>query len=244
MVRAVLTAFLLLLPAMASGQGEKSQLSQVEALAGQAQVHYKAGRFDKAVALYLEAWRLAPAAAVLYNIAHIYDRKLGERSLAIDFYRRYISATDADPEAVQRATKRVQELKVEEEKARIAMPPPDSGGGANRPRARARRSGTSGREMGGWVAVGAGGLLVVTGSVFGILASDKADRFADTDEVDRQSLRESGQTQALIADVMLGVGVAAAATGVVLLMLPDSDASALRVAPIEGGAMLGFGGAL
>jgi tetratricopeptide (TPR) repeat protein len=59
-----------------------------EKKAAQAFEAYQAKRFAEAVGLYLEAHRAAPNADVLYNVARIYDAKLGDRPLAISFYRR------------------------------------------------------------------------------------------------------------------------------------------------------------
>jgi len=230
-----LTLLLCPVPAPAQSPPPTGNLSQVEQLARAARDHYAAERFGQAVAVYLEAYRLAPAAAVLYNIALIYDRKLDEPQLAIDFYRRYIGSPDADPQAVQRATQRVQVLKAEQKKAEVPLPgppPPEV--------AETSDAGTSTQALTGWIAVGVGGALIGAGVTFGVLANDKADRFHDITEADRSGLRDEGQTQALTADILFGVGAAAGITGVVLLLLDAGEAQALRVAPTPGGALVGL----
>src|SRR5262245_43517057 len=75
-----------------------------EELAAQAFEHYKKGEFPQALSLYQRAYQLAPTTAILYNMASIYDHKLHERDLASEYYRRYLRASDADPELTRKAT--------------------------------------------------------------------------------------------------------------------------------------------
>lgn len=63
-----------------------------------------------AVALYLDAYDAAPSASILYNIARVYDTKLGNHPQAINFYRRYIAAPGTRVELVQIANQRLREL--------------------------------------------------------------------------------------------------------------------------------------
>ena len=121
-LKAALSSCLLVSPVYAQSAG--ASIQTVEALAAQASAAYKAGDYERAVSLYLEAYKSQRAAAVLYNIAIIYDRKLSEPQLASAFYRRYIGAPDADPAAVLRATKRLGELKAAENKVIEKQPEP------------------------------------------------------------------------------------------------------------------------
>jgi tetratricopeptide (TPR) repeat protein len=84
------------LAAPSDGAEADGAVALAEQKAAQAFDAYLRKRFAEAVALYIEAYAAAPNADVLYNIARIYDTKLGDRPLAINFYRRYI----ADPGAV------------------------------------------------------------------------------------------------------------------------------------------------
>jgi tetratricopeptide (TPR) repeat protein len=72
---------------------------------------YQAKRFAEAVALYLEAYEASPNADILYNIARIYDTKLGDRPLALNFYRRYITDPGAVADRVQLANERLVSLR-------------------------------------------------------------------------------------------------------------------------------------
>lgn len=216
---------------------------QVEVLAQQARLRYQEGRFSEAVGLYLEAYRLTPASALLYNIALIYDRKLDEPELAIQFYRRYIAAPDADPQVAQRATTRIQQLK--------AAPPPSASGQVGvLPGEDAKQRGQGGaqiqdeipprrdegRALAGWITAGAGVALVAGGVAFGLSAAQSEDDFADATSLARkQRLRDDGEQQALIADVLTVGGLAAVGVGVWLLLTADATP------PEAGGVTVGAG---
>ncbi len=250
----VLLSVALALPALLragpASAAEGDRVSEVEALAAQAKQYYLAGDYGGAVAAYLRAYRTAPAAGLLYNVAIIYDKKLGERDLAVDFYRRYIAAPDADPSVVERATLRVQELKAEKaavEAATLAPPPPPPVEAPPQQVTQPVRTGDPGRgqRLAGWVTLGAGVAAAGVGVVFGVQAQSSQDDFeAGTTLTEKHDARDQGEQQALIADVLYGVGAAAAITGLVLVLTaPDGEAvSGLRVAPTPDGAALGWGG--
>ncbi|MCA9538437.1 MAG: hypothetical protein KC620_06085 [Myxococcales bacterium] len=252
MRRGVARAAVLSLLLAGTGQAQTGEtVAQVEELAREARTLYEAGDFGRAVSVYLEAYKLQPTAAVLYNVAVIYDRKLNETDLAADFYRRYIRSPDADPEAVLRATKRLQELKADQEARRAADMATlgNNNDGAdpmpNRVDTGIRPTGTSGQVVAGWSLIGLGAAGLATGGVFGYLARDAANEFEGTIVLeDKKDLRDTAKSRALIADIAFGVGAAAAVTGVVLLLLDDggAEASALRFGPTPGGAQVGLGG--
>lgn len=230
-------------------------VEKVEALAREARTLYDANEFGQAVAVYLEAYKLQPNAAVLYNVAVIYDKKLAEVDLAIDFYRRYIGSPDADPAAVQRATARVQELKAEQAARREAdlarlptrteQPPTEDV--ALQPVAVERP--LSGQTVWGYVVLGTGAALAAGGAVMGVLAGDAADDFAaSTDLDDKLEHRDTAENRALIADVLIGVGAAAVVTGLLMVILDDGepgvDGTAIGVGPTAGGLGIWWGGSL
>jgi tetratricopeptide (TPR) repeat protein len=215
----------------------------VEALARRASDLYRAEQYTEAVQVYLQAWQAAPAAALLYNVAHIYDRKLAERELAIDFYRRYITSPDADPAAVARATERIQTLKQQQAEAAAAAaakpppvvtaPPPDP---APAVVAQPAESPPSRRRTVGWILAGGGVALLAGGGALGYVARTDADAYADSTDLDeKRDYRDGGRSKALAADVMMGVGLAAGAAGAFLLLTGGDDA-----APVAVGAGPGF----
>jgi tetratricopeptide (TPR) repeat protein len=72
---------------------------------------YQSKRFSEAVALYIEAYDASPNADILYNVARIYDTKLADRPLAINFYRRYIGDPGAVADRIQLANERLVALR-------------------------------------------------------------------------------------------------------------------------------------
>jgi tetratricopeptide (TPR) repeat protein len=94
-----------------------------EQLANEAYEQHAAGKYAEAIATYLKVFEISKAGVVLFNVARIYDHKLHERTLAMEYYRRYLVAPDAEPELVQKATQRLTELKREAQEA-AALPAP------------------------------------------------------------------------------------------------------------------------
>jgi len=106
--------------------------------------------------------------------------------------------------------------------------------------------------MGGWIALAAGGALLAGGAVFGVLSSQAAadvegyhDEPGSAWKGDAQDAIDAADSRALTANVLLGAGAVAAATGVVLLLLDgggETDEAAARLVPAPGGLALTFGG--
>lgn len=248
MVKAVMAAVILALVSPAAAQ---APAEQVETLAAKAKAHYKAGRFNDAISVYLEAYQVSPAAGLLYNVAHIYDRKLDELDLALQFYRRYVGDPTASPEGVRKANLRIQELKAEKKKREVAamarpkppvaQPPPPVVTKPIRPTSNKQKTA-------GWVAIGVGVAAAGAGAVFGIQAQGSADDFDSANDLTtKKNARDDGQSQALLADILYGVGAVSAITGVVLLLTADDDdATAWQLGPTSDGtgAAVYWGGSL
>lgn len=213
-------------------------VQEVERLAAEARQAYNLKDYSRSIAFYLKAYRLAPAGALLYNIAYIYDHTLGELDLAMNFYRRYIRSEDADPDVVQRATLRLSALK--EVKKRTTgsatdrpIPPldtgPSPGPGLRTPQ---QANGpvvqrTSKRSVWAWSLVGVGGAALAGGGVMATIASGTHNDFnAASTPQRKQELRDTGRSQALTADLLLGAGLAAITTGIVLLLTDSGPANA------------------
>jgi hypothetical protein len=95
-----------------SGPGASPAASEsAEKLAEKAYELHGEGKFAEAIATYLKAYAISNAAAVLFNVAMIYDHKLHEPELAADYYRRYLGAPDVEPDLVQKANARLAALK-------------------------------------------------------------------------------------------------------------------------------------
>lgn len=105
----------------------------------------------------------------------------------------------------------------------------------------------------GWSLVGAGAATLITGGVFGVLALDTQSEFNDTPQnsPDVSDLQDTGNQQALVADVLYGVGGAMLVAGVTtLLVIELSEPSPSQLfeveqaglTPIDGGAVVSVGG--
>jgi tetratricopeptide (TPR) repeat protein len=236
-VSSILASALMAAPVMAqpaAGRPAATANGQVEQLAREANVAYKAKDYSRAVALYLQAYKLQPAAAVLYNVAIIYDKKLNEPELAATFYRRYIGSPDADTTAVVRATSRLGELKAAQAKRQAAAAPqPVVVAPIETPKGESSGQGTL-----GWTLAGIGAAALIGGGVMGFKAAGTHDDFAASTNLDQKlALREDGQSEALTADVLMGVGGALLITGAVLaLTAPQTESTAWRLMPTADGA--------
>lgn len=109
----------------------------------------------------------------------------------------------------------------------------------------------------GWILMGTGGALVVGGVITSFLAlgadgdlqdcrDDPACAFTDREV----ALADDVRSSALTTDILLGVGVAVAATGTVLYLMADDDQPARKTAtgvpsvgvtPLRGGGAAAFG---
>jgi len=182
----------------------------IAALATRGMELVSAERYDEAIRVYLEAYALEPLAAILYNIAFVYDKKLDAPKRAATYYQQYIDAPDADDEGKLRAYER---LRILEARIRLAAPPPPP-----------PKPSLSAQAVGGWVSTMTGAALILTGATFSALAYSTHSEFEETDDITaREALRDEGEFRAVMGDVTLGVGLTAVAAGVTLLLWKDDD---------------------
>lgn len=231
------------------------QVKKVEALAAEAQAKYAEGKYQDAIRLYLQAHQLVAEPAILYNVAVIYDQQVRDPEIATEYYRRCIMDPGADPEAVTKATQRIQELRAQREAAAAAASAP-----ADRPAPAPASTATATPEARGdaqaetdtglsttrlavgWGLVGLGAALGVAGGIFGGLAEDDEHAFTDSgDIVEKRDLRDRGQQRALAADIFFGGAGAAVVAGVVVLLTGErGGAPRASVTPTPGGAQATF----
>jgi tetratricopeptide (TPR) repeat protein len=178
-------------PVFAEEAGGTTEIARAEAYAADAFTAYTRKDYSSAIALYQKALESAPSADILYNLARIYDAKLKNRSLAIEYYRRYTLDTDADPNRLRVANARLSELRELEAIAAESPAPatPVVPGASERPptrvatpQAATQNRGLSGMQVAGLVtgALGVAGLGVGIGFGFAAKSSvDVADRFCD-----------------------------------------------------------------
>jgi hypothetical protein len=225
-----------------------------EELAEQAYKLQQAGKFAEAIGTYVRAYNLSPMGAILFNVATLYDHKLHERALAMEYFRRYLQAPDADPGFIKKATERLSVLKTEveaEERSRRTLPtapppaptPPVSSSPPAPPLAPARDTAPSEGASGGsgWrtagVVIGATGIAGLGASmVLGLLMKNKnddANQFCDTSTCrDPQgvTLEHQSSTLGSAATVAFVAGASLLATGVtVFLIAPSSHAPSASI---------------
>lgn len=190
--RLVVPGFVALLAGPASARQADSpemnaDVAAAEQKASQAFEAYRAKRYAEAVALYLDAYKAAPSADVLYNVARIYDAKLGDRPLAISFYRRYIADPGAVTDRIQIANERLVALREAELAAsRSPEPEPESVAPARATSADVRSDTAFDREPGWQAAEVTGVILGITGVValgvgagYGIAAMNETETVRD-----------------------------------------------------------------
>jgi tetratricopeptide (TPR) repeat protein len=220
---ALMAALLVAQPALAQDGSDAAATSDVqlaEQRAAQAFEAYQNKEYVTSVALYLEAFKAAPSADLLYNIARIYDAKLGDRQLAITFYRKYISDPGAVAERIKRANERLIELREAEVAAGSDRPGKEARPAAAPLRDGASRSSTA-SQMG--IVLGVAGLVGVgVGTGFGLAAMSKANTAKDTCNGNACTTQKGvdaahdASSNATISTVGFATGGALLATGVIL----------------------------
>jgi len=236
----------------------KDPTARAEWYSQRAEVAFEAGKFADAIKLYLDAYEAAPSASILYNVAFIYDRKLKDPELAIDYYERVARAQDADKALSDKARARAAALRAElakpPDKPPPDKPPPDKPPPDKPPDIPPDDPGQGGAfPIGPVVTIAAGGAVFVTGVAFAFLASGTHDDFeAATRSADKRALQSTGRTQALVADIGMAVGGAALVGGVLWLLfdrpdeatsssvVPLGESGAVRLAPAVAPGQLGL----
>jgi len=210
----------------------------VEQLASQAYQQTAAGKYADAIASYMKAYEISKAGAILYNIATICDRKLHERTLAMEYFRRYLQAPDAEPDFARKATERLSVLKAEaaaDEKARASapMPAPPLSPAAQpappshdetTPSSTDRGAGSGSGMLVAGIVVGAVGLLSVGGGLgAGAVAKSKYDNTYCTATSCSSSQGVSADQQAItfatVSTVAVIAGAVFIAAGIPLLIV-------------------------
>lgn len=224
---------------------------EASALADQAFAKYEAGAYAEAVALYMQAYEKSVDSRILFNVAQIYDKKVQDRDLAIDYYRRYLKSTTTEPGLVVTATERITELLRQQQSEPVNKPPPEDKPppkpANDKPvePAPAPAESSSPPFFIGWIVTGVlGGGAVVTGAL-ALDASSELDELTyagppteDADSLASRSEALAGATDGLIA----GALVAGAVTLVLQLTYKPSTnkAASVWVVPSVGSAFTGW----
>lgn len=89
--------------------------------------------------------------------------------------------------------------------------------------------------MAPWIITATGGALLAGGIAMAFVASGTESDFQDADSAaEKRSLQSDGRTQALVADLLMGVGAVGVVTGVIWLIAEGGSSTDSRVGPVEG----------
>jgi len=239
-------------------------VKKAERYASDAYAAYEKKDYANAVSLYIKAIELSPSADMVYNIAKIYDTKLSDRTLAMNFYRRYISEPGAEPDRVREANERIAALKAAEQAAAEKPEAPPAGGaqpqaapteksGPNPLSPQPAESGMTGLQTTGLVLGGIGLVGMGVGAYFGLGAMSDNSKAKDycagnacTDQKGVDAANDAS-SKATISTIGFGAGGALLATGVVLLLVGGNSskerppsAAGLSFVPTAGPSAMGL----
>lgn len=218
-----------------------------------AQAQYEAGQFLEAGRGFEEAYRLSARPQLLFNAYVAYrdgmDLENAARALRLYLESDAVDSLEVSERDQLRARLTSMERSLAESAAARASSPPIGSETAQQPEVESNATDAPIAEVMienhaevstadegfkpspvGWIVLGIGGAMFVSGIVTGVLAADDystlRDRCpngvcADSDEL--RDMRSRGETLSLATDIMLWGGLAVAATGTVLLfVLQDS----------------------
>ena len=207
---------------------------------------YAEGKLPEAVREMLKAYELAPEPGLLYNIARIYQ-KMGQRDLATPYLKEFVTQPGADPDTVQKALQHLEALKrapaasmpraVPPPPAPEPEPTPEPAPAPTEPGPAPAPAESSSIDLLGWITLGTGGATLIVAGVLGGLAlsADGVVNDLNADTADRAAAQQDVEDFGLGADICIGVGVAAAAAGLVMLLVnAGEDAPAAALAPTLG----------
>jgi tetratricopeptide (TPR) repeat protein len=247
--------------ARAEGSSNASDVARAEGYAADAFDAYTRKDYSAAVALYIKALDTAPTADMLYNLARIYDGKLKERQLAIDYYRRYARDPGAEPTRLRTVTERLSQLleleaiSTETAPMRQRAEPPSSGPSSSDNRAlagsNAHEHGITGVQVLGIVALTAGITGLGIGGGFGLSAksdSEVADEFCNGNACRSQrgvDASRDASSAATISTIGFIAGGVLSSLGILTLLIASSDdeterkVASLSLAPLTGPNVVG-----
>ena len=198
----------------------RSLFMQARALAAE-------GKWAAACPLFQQAHDLNATGGTALQLANCYERT--EQLDKARVYYRFILDHRADEKVTERITIAEERLAALEPKTPDPVPTPDpvDEGGAAR--------------TAGIVMVGAGGVGLAVGTIFGVLAlaqaGDVKDRCVDSVcPTDQRAEADAAMTKGWVSTVAFGVGIVAVTTGALLLLInrPSPAAAARRPPAILG----------
>jgi tetratricopeptide (TPR) repeat protein len=225
-------------------------------------VAYAEGRYEEALAAFSEAYDLSGRVQLLFNVSNALER-LGRYQEAVDALDKYLASGKAkDRDVVQKRLanlkKRVEDQKKEQEKLakeedekrkkeEDANATANGSGqvGSNRPKEPEKAA----APILPWILVGGGGVLFVTGAVFGILTlgarGDAENGCTDTQAghlctQEASSAIDREKTFGLVADIGMLSGLVLAGVGT-YLVLTNKPADPYFKVGMRPGGIVAFG---
>lgn len=204
--------------------------------------YYQSGMYKEAVREMMLAYEAVPDATLLYNVARIYQ-KMGQNDLAVGFFKRFVSHEGADPNTVKDALGHMESLSASrtEESPTSTAPAEDT---EPDPVAEEAPAPTAPVQAPApitppvpyaAVPVAVAGAGFGSMAIAGALAIERNETAKDAGLAweDRRNARRAAEDLALVADVSLGVGIAASVASVVALIVQ-------RQRPAQGEAAVFF----
>lgn len=227
---------------------------EASALADQAFAKYEAGLYAEAVSLYMQAYEKSVDARILFNVAQIYDKKVQDRDLAIDYYRRYLKSTTTEPGLVVTATERITELLRQQQSEPTPKPPPVETPTVPPPQEPAKPASPEAPSPPffiGWIVTGVlGAGAVVTGSL-ALDASSELDAttYAGPPSEEADSLASRAEVLGGLTDGLIAGGLVAGTITLVLQLTykpAAAKSTGVWVIPTVGSGVAGvtLGGVL
>jgi len=201
-----------------------------------AQTHFETGSYEDAIREFEAAYRLSGRSALLYNV-YLCQERLGNLEAAIDYLARYL---EADPETSNASALR---LRLEKLRARAAAAakrdepvetPVVTAEPVARPADLPAQPGNAYRPA-MIAALTIGGVGLASFGAFALLSARQDAELEDTCGnacSDRQV--KALRTNALMADISLGIGVTGLAVGGVLWWVGRQRAQPVAVTPVVG----------
>jgi tetratricopeptide (TPR) repeat protein len=190
---------------------------------------YNRADYEGALKQFSQSYQLSKRPALLYNMARCHE-SLGQHEKAIEIYGEYLKSNPENPAMIQA---RIDNLKRLIEKKRKESAPPPGPTPTPDPTPVVPTDSPRPLRWPGWITLGAGGALLVTGLALGLRAKIKEGEVEDanqkgTEYLEVKSAEDAGRTLAKASIALSVVGGVAAATGAVLLILDARRPSAER----------------
>jgi tetratricopeptide (TPR) repeat protein len=228
---------LLLLGAIAASAPATSAAQEPTAdeYADQGYKKYEKGEFAEAIALYMRGFKISQDARILFNVAQIYDRKIQDRELAIEYYRRYLKSTTTEADLIKKATDRIRQLQEQTAPAAPTASGAPAQASAAPPVNQAPPAPVERSSAPVWIGWTATGLLAAGAVVTGLVASSRASdarkiSFSAGASGPADDRMSSAKTMALVSTLLTGGAVLAGGVTIYLSVTPRST-TALTVGP-------------